>query len=264
MTGSRFVDGSGEYRPPLARRIGIIWFARIVSLLTRQRVTDTTSGFQALNRKGIALFAGDYPNDYPEVEATVLVFKHRLRLAEVPVHDARARDGPVVDHVHPLDLLRAQGDPGAVHRDGAQVRRAERGGDELVTPVKISIAAAIASLLLILIVLELIRGRRLKERYALLWLVTGIVLLVLSAWRGGLNTIAGWFGVETYPPAILFAVATLFIIIVLLHYSTVLSQLDDQNTVLAQRLALLEEEVRSSAATGSKPRAKPGTTPEER
>ena len=68
-----------------ARRIGIIWFARLVSLLTRQRVTDTTSGFQALNRKGIALFAGDYPSDYPEVEATVLVFKHRLRLVEVPV-----------------------------------------------------------------------------------------------------------------------------------------------------------------------------------
>ena len=85
VTGSRFVGGSGDYRPPLARRIGIIWFARIVSLLTRQRVTDTTSGFQALNRKGIALFAGDYPNDYPEVEATVLVFKHRLRLVEVPV-----------------------------------------------------------------------------------------------------------------------------------------------------------------------------------
>ena len=120
-----------------------------------------------------------------------------------------------------------------------------------MTPVKISIAAAIASLLLILIVLELIRGRRLKERYALLWLVTGVVLLVLSAWRGGLNTIAGWLGVETYPPAILFAVATLFIIIVLLHYSTVLSQLDDQSTVLAQRLALLETELARLDARGS-------------
>ena len=53
--------------------------------MTRQRVTDATSGFQALNRKGIALFARDYPSDYPEVEATVLVFKHRLRLVEVPV-----------------------------------------------------------------------------------------------------------------------------------------------------------------------------------
>jgi glycosyltransferase involved in cell wall biosynthesis len=85
VTGSRFADGHNAYRPPLARRIGITWFAKLVSVLTRQRVTDTTSGFQALNRKGIALFADDYPNDYPEVEATVLVFKHRLRLQEVPV-----------------------------------------------------------------------------------------------------------------------------------------------------------------------------------
>ena len=85
VTGSRFLRGDGDYRPPFSRRIGITWFAKVVSLLTRQRVTDTTSGFQALNHLGIALFAGDYPSDYPEVEAIVLVFKHRLRLAEEPV-----------------------------------------------------------------------------------------------------------------------------------------------------------------------------------
>jgi len=85
VTGSRFRDTEGGYRPPLARRLGISWFARLVSLLSRQRVTDTTSGFQALNRSGIALFASDYPSDYPEVEATVLLLKHRLRLVEVPV-----------------------------------------------------------------------------------------------------------------------------------------------------------------------------------
>jgi hypothetical protein len=110
-----------------------------------------------------------------------------------------------------------------------------------LTPISISIAASIASVLLLLVVFELIRGRRLKERYALLWLATGVVLLVLSAWRNGLNTIAGWMGISTYPPAILFAVATLFVIIVLLYYSTVLSRLVDQNTVLAQELALLRE-----------------------
>jgi len=119
-----------------------------------------------------------------------------------------------------------------------------------MTPVRVSLAAAVASLLLILIVLELIRGRRLKERYALLWLVTGLVLLVLSAWREGLTTIAGWLGVATYPPAILFAIATLFIIVVLLHYSTVLSQLADQNTLLAQRIALLEERVLKGQVAG--------------
>jgi hypothetical protein len=119
-----------------------------------------------------------------------------------------------------------------------------------VTPLRISIAASVASIVLILVVLELIRGRRLKERYALLWLATGVVLLVLSAWRGALDTIAGWFGVSGYPPAILFAAATLFVIVVLLHYSTVLSQLDDQNTVLAQRVALLERRLEELGEPG--------------
>ena len=85
VTGSRFRDDEDTYRPPLGRRLGITWFARLVSLLSGQRVTDTTSGFQALNRRAIALFARDYPSDYPEVEATVLLLKHRLRLVEVPV-----------------------------------------------------------------------------------------------------------------------------------------------------------------------------------
>ena len=112
-----------------------------------------------------------------------------------------------------------------------------------MTPLRVSIVAAIAAVLLLLVVFELIRSRRLRERYALLWLLTGAVLVVLAAWRDGLNTIAGWFGVTQYPPAVLFAVATLFILLVLLHYSTVISRLADQNTILAQRLALLEAEV---------------------
>ena len=113
-----------------------------------------------------------------------------------------------------------------------------------MTPLRVSIAAAIASVVLLLVVFELIRSRRLRERYALLWLLTGVVLLVLSLWRGGLNTIAGWFGISGYPPAILFAVGILFILLVLLHYSTVISRLSDQSTILAQRLALLEERFR--------------------
>ena len=109
-----------------------------------------------------------------------------------------------------------------------------------MTPLKVSIAATIISLLLLVGVFELIRSRRLRERYALLWLLTGLVLVVLSAWRGGLNTIASWVGVRGYPPAVLFAVGLMFVILVLLHYSTVISRLTDQNVVLAQRLALLE------------------------
>ncbi len=112
------------------------------------------------------------------------------------------------------------------------------------TPLKVSLVAVAASLLLLVVVFELIRSRRLRERYALLWVLTGFVLLALSAWRGGLNTLAGWVGVETYPPAVLFAVALLFVLAVLLHYSTVLSKVTDQNVILAQRLALLEQALR--------------------
>jgi hypothetical protein len=112
-----------------------------------------------------------------------------------------------------------------------------------MTPLIVSIVGILASVALVVVVLELIRSRRLRERYALLWLATGVVLTVLSAWRDGLNTIAGWLGIRSYPPAVLFAVGILFIIAVLLHYSTVISRLSDQNVVLAQRLALLEERV---------------------
>jgi glycosyltransferase involved in cell wall biosynthesis len=83
--GSRFAAEEGGYRSSRSRRVGIRLLAWIVSRISGQRVTDTTSGFQVLNRRGIALFARDYPHDYPEVEATVMVFRHRLRLVEVPV-----------------------------------------------------------------------------------------------------------------------------------------------------------------------------------
>jgi glycosyltransferase involved in cell wall biosynthesis len=84
VVGSRFA-AEPSYRAPFFRRLGIALFAWTISAIARQRVTDTTSGFRAVNRRGIALFAADYPHDYPEVEATVMVVRHALRLVEVPV-----------------------------------------------------------------------------------------------------------------------------------------------------------------------------------
>ena len=83
--GSRFAGERDGYRSSRSRRVGIRLLAWVVSRIVGRRVTDTTSGFQAVNRAGIALFARDYPHDYPEVEATVMVFRHRLRMLEVPV-----------------------------------------------------------------------------------------------------------------------------------------------------------------------------------
>jgi glycosyltransferase involved in cell wall biosynthesis len=90
VIGSRFVDLDGTYRPPFARRIGIGVFARLVSILGGQRVTDTTSGFVALDRAGIELFAREFPHDYPEVEATLVALRSGLRVTQVQV-DMRER-----------------------------------------------------------------------------------------------------------------------------------------------------------------------------
>jgi glycosyltransferase involved in cell wall biosynthesis len=86
VTGSRFLASSGGgYRSSAPRRAGIGIFARVVSLVSRQRVTDPTSGFRMTDRRAIELFARDYPHDYPEVEAILLMHAHRLRSCEVPV-----------------------------------------------------------------------------------------------------------------------------------------------------------------------------------
>jgi len=82
--GSRFVSGGG-YRSSAARRVGIRILARVVSWIAHQRLTDTTSGFQAANRRAIGVYAADLPHDYPEVEGIVMAIKHQIRLVEVPV-----------------------------------------------------------------------------------------------------------------------------------------------------------------------------------
>jgi glycosyltransferase involved in cell wall biosynthesis len=85
VTGSRFLSGDGGYRSSPLRRAGMRVFAALISMLIRQRVTDATSGFRMSARRGIELFARDYPHDYPEVEAILLLHAHRLRSREVAV-----------------------------------------------------------------------------------------------------------------------------------------------------------------------------------
>jgi glycosyltransferase involved in cell wall biosynthesis len=84
VCGSRFLTDKG-YPAPISRRTGIHIFAFLLSRIVGQKVSDPTSGFRLYNRRGIALFARDYPHDYPEVEAVLMVHHHQLRMREVPV-----------------------------------------------------------------------------------------------------------------------------------------------------------------------------------
>jgi hypothetical protein len=109
--------------------------------------------------------------------------------------------------------------------------------------LRIQIVAILCTLGLFLVVLELVRRRRLLERYALVWLGSALVLLALAVWKGLLGSIASAVGIF-YPPAALFVIAFGFILVLLLHFSTAVSRLTDQSKVLAQRLALMEERQR--------------------
>ena len=117
---------------------------------------------------------------------------------------------------------------------------------------RVQVVAILVSALLFLGLLELVRQRRLLERYALLWLFSALFLLVLSTWTGLLEELANLVGIA-YPPSALFVFAFGFILVLLLHFSVAVSRLADQNKVLAQRLALLEERQRQAESAGAKP-----------
>lgn len=92
VVGSRFL-GKGEYRPSVARFAGMALFSKLVSVILREKVTDTTSGFRAAGREVIEFFSSGYPDDYPEVEALVLLHKKGFDIMEVPVEMAGRTGG---------------------------------------------------------------------------------------------------------------------------------------------------------------------------
>jgi hypothetical protein len=112
--------------------------------------------------------------------------------------------------------------------------------------LRIQLLAIAGSALMFVLVLELVRRRAFLERYALLWLLSALVLLGLSIWRDGLEQIANLIGI-VYPPNALFVIAFGFVLVLLLHFSLAVSRLSDQSKVLAQRVALLEQRQQQDA-----------------
>ncbi len=93
VVGSRFL-GQGDYKPSLVRGIGMLVFSKIISTIIRERSTDTTSGFRAVNKDVIKFYVNNYPEDYPEVEALVLLHKAGFKVIEIPI-TMNARTGGV-------------------------------------------------------------------------------------------------------------------------------------------------------------------------
>src|SRR5580693_5702786 len=99
-------------------------------------------------------------------------------------------------------------------------------------PARIQLVAIVGATVLLLTVLEMVRRRRLMERYALLWLLSALVLLGLGIWSSALETLSHAIGV-IYPPNALFFIAIGFVLLLLLHFSSAVSRLSDQSKLLA-------------------------------
>ena len=105
--------------------------------------------------------------------------------------------------------------------------------------------AIVVTAVLLVLVFELVRRRRLMERYALLWLLSAVVLLVLAAWTGLLESLAGWVGIAT-PSNALFVVGFAFVLALLLNFSLAVSRLSDETKILAQEVARLDQELQDA------------------
>jgi hypothetical protein len=112
--------------------------------------------------------------------------------------------------------------------------------------LRIQILSIAVSAALLLVVLEMVRRKAFLERYALLWLLSALVMLGLSIWSGALESLAKLIGIA-YPPNALFLVAFGFVLVLLLHFSLAVSKLSDQTKILAQRLALVEQQQRAES-----------------
>jgi hypothetical protein len=123
---------------------------------------------------------------------------------------------------------------------------------------RVQIVAIVVTVLLFGLVLELVRRRRLVERYALLWMSAAFALLVLAVWRDLLDIGSDFLGIAV-PANALFLVAFAVIFVLLLHFSVAMSRLGDETKILAQELARLDEELRRRRAQRNG--AQPGREP---
>ena len=208
-----------------------------------------------VDRRGIELFARDYPHDYPEVEAILLMHAHRLRSCEIPVvmRPRLTGESAISSTQSVYYMTRCCSRSSSACSERSPTWNAHAGlprftssaaRDERILLLHLRRGPANrgdrVSVAICLLVFELLRRKHVMERYAIVWLVACVTLLVLALWQGLLTKLSHAVGIH-YPPSALFGVAFLFVLVLLMHFSMTISRLVDQNKMLAQRLALLQQ-----------------------
>ena len=198
VIGSRFIEKAG-FRGSLYRRAGIRMFQGINALLLGERITDSTSGFRAYGRRALEVFEPDIPRRLSRARGRLYSEKKRPADRRGPGRDGEPGGGEIVDHVLAFPLLHGQGLPGYLRPPFAKGGVRENPMENVQT-FRIQILAIAGSLALIVFIIELIRRKRLREEFSILWLAMGLVFLALSIFRGWLDTFSYFVGIISPPP----------------------------------------------------------------
>ena len=227
---SEAIDGD-DYSETISRRIGTNVFRFFLTLATRQRFTDTTSGMRAANRRVMALFSANYSPDFAEIESLQLAVRQGLRVEEVPVRMLERAGGS--SFLTPLrsaffifkglivllvGLFRPRRRGGRGERPAARRGRAPK----VRLTAQTRIIAAVLAIAFMLLILDLIRRDRLQERYSVIWFVAGLGMLAGAAFPG-LLPVADPMGVRDTNVA-LFSIVLLLLLGLALNFSVIMSR----------------------------------------
>ena len=241
-----------KYHQPLVKRIGMSVFAWTVSAVTRRPVTDPTSGFQALNADAMRFLCRDnYPVDYPDADTLLVLHYAGFKTHEVPV-TMRERISGVSMHsgwkpfyyvgkmwlAIAMVLLR-QGTHIAL---GARAGSSRPGGSGSMIDPRTRATMFVVGLFVLAFVINMMRTRKLQERYALLWVLAAVGLMLAPFFITAIDQLAYALGVA-YPPALLLALSVIALMLIVLQLSLSISHQADQIKMLTQELGLLRQEL---------------------
>ena len=263
--GRRASEGD-DYRPTLSRRIGTSVFRFFLTLATRQRFTDTTSGMRAANRRVMALFSENYSPDFAEIESLQLAVRQGLRVEEVPVRMLERAGGS--SFLTPLRsaffifkglvVLLVGHVPAAPGRGGAMSAAAgcllAADSRRSTSPRRRGSSPRCSRIAFMAMILELIRRDRLQERYSVVWFIAGLGMLVGAAFPGLLSVVADLMGVRDTNVA-LFSIVLLLLLGLALNFSVIMSRQAAQITRLAQERALEQARRQAGESNGGEPAA---------
>jgi len=218
MIGARFA-GQGRYEVRGPRRWAMKILSSSLSRIAKTRLTDTTSGFKASNRRAIALFAVDYPAEYlgDTIESLVVASRAGLTIRQIGV-EMRPRAGGTPSHNPAKAAL-------------------------FLGRAVLALACCVA---LVVFLIVLLRRRRLREKYAMTWLVVAVAVCILGAFPQVIATISSAVGVST-PSNLVFALALILLLGVCIQLSVEITELEEETRTLAEELALVKFDVEQLA-----------------